>query len=68
MNPFNWSWSEEELLYKKLQLIITVVFPPISAEKVDIARGCAPRQKNANNMRNKILLHKKVGAIANTEC
>ena len=33
-----------------------MVFPPISAEKVDIARCCAPRQKNANNTRSKILL------------
>ena len=41
----------------------TVVFPPISAEKVDIARCCAPRQKNANNARSDILLQKKVGAI-----
>ena len=47
--------------------IHTVVFPPISAEKVDIARCCAPRQKNANNTRSKILLQKKVGAIDNTE-
>ena len=45
-----------------------MVFPPISAEKVDIARCCAPRQENANNMRSKILLQKKVGAIDDTEC
>ena len=49
-------------------LALTVVFPPISAEKVDIAQCCAPRQKNANNTRSKILLQKKVGAIDNTEC
>ena len=42
---------------------VTVVFPPISAEKVDIGRFCAPRQKNANNTRSNILLQKKVGAI-----
>ena len=48
--------------------LVTVVFPPISAEKADIARCCAPRQKNANNTRSKILLQKKVGAIDNTEC
>ena len=47
---------------------MTVVFPPIGAEKVDIARCCALRQKNANNTRSKILLQKKVGAIDNTEC
>ena len=47
---------------------LTVVFPPISAEKVDIARCYAPHQKNANNTRSKILLQKKVGAIDNTEC
>ena len=47
---------------------ITVVFPPISAEKVDIARCCAPRQMNTNNARSDILLQKKVGAIDNTEC
>ena len=43
--------------------IRTVVFPPISAEKVDIARCCAPRQKNTNDARSDILLQKKVGAI-----
>ena len=51
-----------------LRCRIPVVFPPISAEKVDEARCCAPRQKNANNTRIKILLQKKVGAVDNTEC
>ena len=50
------------------RITVTVVFQPISAEKVDIERCCAPRQKNANNTRSKILLQKKVGAIDNTEC
>ena len=48
--------------------ILTVVFPPICAEKVGIARCCAARQKNANNTRSEILLQKKAGAIDNTEC